>query len=159
MRLPKGSATIAAVLGGRAVEYSEPSVMPESTPTALERFDRKAVLVQPLRAGDESIGVLFVTWQEPHALTDEERELVGILAGIGAPAIHGIRLYRELDEAHLSTVSTLTPMIQARDQYREDHQRRLAADAVALGERLGLAGDQLRGLRYAPPLPAPRNIR
>ncbi|TMG39874.1 MAG: diguanylate cyclase [Chloroflexi bacterium] len=149
MRLPKGSATIAAVLGGRAVEYSEPSVMPESTRTALERFDRKAVLVQPLRAGDESIGVLFVTWQEPHALTDEERELVGILAGIGASAIHGIRLYRELDEAYLSTVSTLTAMIQARDQYREDHQRRLAADAVALGERLGFAEDQMRDLRYA----------
>jgi putative methionine-R-sulfoxide reductase with GAF domain len=46
-------------------------------------------------------------------------------------------------------VSTLTATIDARDQYREDHQRRVAADAVALGERLQFDVDVLRDLRYA----------
>ncbi|HUQ16466.1 MAG TPA: HD domain-containing phosphohydrolase, partial [Candidatus Saccharimonadales bacterium] len=59
------------------------------------------------------------------------------------------RLYLELDAAYLATVSTLTAMIQARDGYREDHQRRIAADAVAVGERLELGEDALRDLRYA----------
>src|SRR6202022_2145808 len=31
----------------------------------------------------------------------------------------------------------------------EDHQRRIAADAIALGQRLGLDDDALRDLRYA----------
>ncbi|TMC06926.1 MAG: diguanylate cyclase [Chloroflexi bacterium] len=49
----------------------------------------------------------------------------------------------------LSTVSALTATIQARDHYREDHQRRVAADALALGERMHLRPDELRDLRYA----------
>src|SRR3981081_4931060 len=39
--------------------------------------------------------------------------------------------------------------IAARDHYREDHQRKIAADAVAVGERLHLSDHELRDLRYA----------
>src|SRR5438045_8771070 len=39
--------------------------------------------------------------------------------------------------------------ILARDHYREDHQRKIAADAVAVGERLTLNDAELRDLRYA----------
>src|SRR5437660_5666442 len=92
---------------------------------------------------------LFVTWREAHVFTDEERELIGILAGVGASTMRSIRLYRELDEAYLSTVSTLMATIVARDHYREDHQRKIAADAVAVGERLHLSEHELRDLRYA----------
>jgi diguanylate cyclase (GGDEF)-like protein len=60
-----------------------------------------------------------------------------------------MRLYLKLDDAYLSMVSKLTAMIQARDGYHEDHQRRIAADAVAIGERLGLDDPTLRDLRYA----------
>src|SRR5437868_13785822 len=63
--------------------------------------------------------------------------------------MRSIRLYRELDEAYLSTVSTLMATIVARDHYREDHQRKIAADAVAVGERLKLSEHELRDLRYA----------
>src|SRR5207244_2811619 len=70
-------------------------------------------------------------------------------AGVGASTMRSIRLYRELDEAYLSTVSTLMATIVARDHYREDHQRKIAADAVAVGERLKLSEHELRDLRYA----------
>src|SRR3981081_574492 len=66
-----------------------------------------------------------------------------------------MRLYLKLDDAYLSTVSTLTAMIQASDGYHEDHQRRIAADTVAIGERLGLDDAALRDLRYAPLFPSP----
>jgi diguanylate cyclase (GGDEF)-like protein len=108
-----------------------------------------SVFMQPLRAADRMVGVLFVTWSEHHVTKDDERELLGVLSGIGAAQIRGLQLYRELDEAYLSTVGTLTATIEARDQYREDHQRRVAADAVAVGERLSFAEDELRDLRYA----------
>src|SRR5437879_13832894 len=113
----------------QAVAFSRRADAPESTRKLLERFGHEALLVHPLRSADQTIGVLFVTWREPHTLTDEERELVGILAGIGASTIRSIRLYRELDDAYLSTVSTLMATIVARDHYREDHQRKIAADA------------------------------
>src|SRR5207237_3729444 len=91
----------------------------------------------------------LLPWRGPDAVTDEDREPVGTHAGVGASTIRSIRLYRELDDAYLSTVSTLMSTIIARDHYREDHQRKIAQDAVAIGERLNLTDAELRDLRYA----------
>ena len=131
------------------VEITDSEQAPEPTRSRMREWGHRALYVQPLRAASESVGALFITWHEPHRFTDDERELIGVLAGMGATAIRSMRLYLKLDDAYLSTVSTLTAMIQARDGYQEDHQRRIAADAVALGERLGLRDDELRDLRYA----------
>lgn len=150
LALPKNVGTIAKVLeSGQPVALARRDDAPESTRKLLERFGHEALLVHPLRSADQTVGVLFVTWHEPHVLSDDERELIGILAGEGASAIRSIRLYRELDDAYLSTVSTLMSTIVARDHYREDHQRKIAADAVAVGERLKMSESELRDLRYA----------
>jgi diguanylate cyclase (GGDEF)-like protein len=150
LTLPKTAPLIARVLeSGQPAALSQREDAPELTKKLLERFGHEAVLVHPLRSADQTVGVLFVTWREPHLMSDEERELIGILAGVGASTIRSIRLYRELDDAYLSTVSTLMSTIVARDHYREDHQRKIAADAVAIGERLQLTENELRDLRYA----------
>src|SRR5207237_1564060 len=133
---------------GQPVAFARLLDTPDYTRKLLERFGHEALLVHPLRSADQTIGILFVTWREAHIFTDEERELIGILAGVGASTMRSIRLYRELDEAYLSTVSTLMATIVARDHYREDHQRKIAADAVAVGERLKLSEHELRDLRY-----------
>jgi diguanylate cyclase (GGDEF)-like protein len=149
--LPK-SATIGVVSpfdSSTPIELTDSEHAPEPTRSRMREWGHRALFVQPLRAASEPVGALLVTWKDPHVFTDDERELIGVLAGIGATAIRSMRIYVKLDDAYLSTVSKLTAMIQARDGYHEDHQRRIAADAVALGERLGLDGDVLRDLRYA----------
>ena len=138
-----------AVTSGDGAEAHDREGEAESTRQGLQRFGHKTIFMQPLRVADRLVGMVFVTWHEIHPVKGEERELLGVLAGIGAAQIRGLQLYRELDDAYLSTVGTLTATIEARDQYREDHQRRVAADAVAVGERLSLAEDELRDLRYA----------
>lgn len=141
---------IAAALGdGRALEVPDATLAPDAMRTELQQRGHGSLFLQPLRVAGESIGILFIAWPEPHAFTEDERELIGVVAGMGAAAIRSMRLYLELDDAYLATVSTLTVMIQARDGYREDHQRRIVVDAVSLGERLGLGEDALRDLRYA----------
>ena len=151
LRISKTESPIIArvVEHGAAVELHDREGESEQTRRALQRYGHKSMYVHPLRVADRLVGVLFVTWKDPHPLSADERELLGVLSGIGAAQISSLQLYRELDEAYLSTVSTLTATIDARDQYREDHQRRVAADAVALGERLGFSEDELRDLRYA----------
>ena len=142
--------TIAAVIGtGEPAEQHDRDGENDQTRRSLQRFGLKSLFVQPLRVADRLVGVVFASWRELHPLSPEERELMGVLAGIGAAQISNLNLYQELDDAYLSTVSTLTATIEARDQYREDQQRRVAADAVALGERLGFDEDGLRDLRYA----------
>ncbi len=150
LALPKTSPAMSRVLEtAQPLAFSRRADAPESTRKLLERFGHEALLIHPLRSADQTIGVLFVTWHDTHVFTDEERELIGILAGVGASTMRSIRLYRELDEAYLSTVSTLMSTIVARDHYREDHQRKIAADAVAVGERLQMGEHELRDLRYA----------
>src|SRR5437867_1001426 len=150
LALPKSSPPIGRALeSGQPVALANRSDTPDAAGGLLERFGHEALLVHPLRSADQTVGGLAVTWAEPHVLTDEERELVGILAGMGASTIRSVRLYRELDDAYLSTVSTLMSMIVARDQYREDHQRKIAATAVGIGQRLDLSESDLRDLRYA----------
>jgi len=133
----------------RPLEIVDSAQLPAEARSLMEGLGGCALVVQPLRAAEESIGALFIAWDCAHPLDESERELIGVLAGIGASSMRSIRLYRELDDAYVSTVAALTAMIEARDHYREDHQRRVAADAIALGERLGLSGLTLRDLRYA----------
>lgn len=150
LTLPKSSPAIARLVdSAEGVELHDRDGESEQARQMLRRFGHRSVFLQPLRAADRLVGVLFVTWREAHPVAAEERELLGVLAGIGAAQIRSSELYRELEDAYLSTVSTLTATIQARDQYREDHQRRVAADAVALGQRLEFGEEELRDLRYA----------
>jgi diguanylate cyclase (GGDEF)-like protein len=147
--LPR-TGTLASVFEHRQpIEVADASKAPDPMRRMMLERNQHALFIQPLRAADTSIGVFLVVWADPHEFTDDERELIGVLAGMGAAAIRSIRLYLELDDAYLSTVSKLTAMIEARDGYHEDHQRRIAADAVATGERLGFDDDALRDLRYA----------
>lgn len=146
--LPRAG-TIEQVLERRhPLEVEDALSAPDPMRAMMVERGHSALYMQPLRAADTSIGVFFVVWSEPHQFKDEERELIGVLAGMGAAAIRSMRLYLELDDAYLSTVSKLTAMIEARDGYHEDHQRRIAADAVGVGERLGFDDDGLRDLRY-----------
>jgi len=148
--LPKTSPAIAQVLEhGEALEFHDEEGSNDGLRKSLQRFGHKTVFLQPLRVADRVVGMVFVTWHDRHPVRAEERELLGVIAGIGAASIRGIQLYTELDDAYLSTVGTLTATIEARDQYREDHQRRVAADAVALGERLEFSAEDQRDLRYA----------
>ena len=146
----KESPSIARILEtGEPVELHDREGEAESTRKGLQRFGHKSAYVQPLRSADRLVGVVFITWHEIHIPSAEERELLGVIAGSGAAQIRSIQLYEELDDAYLTTVGTLTATIEARDQYREDHQRRVATDAVALGERLEFDEHELRDLRYA----------
>lgn len=146
--LPKNE-TLDRVLEQRQpVEVEDSATAPEPMRSMMLERGQRALYIQPLRAADTSIGMFFVVWAEPHEFTDDDRELIGVLAGMGAAAIRSMRLYLELDDAYLSTVSKLTAMIEARDGYHEDHQRRIAADAVGVGERLGFDDEALRDLRY-----------
>src|SRR5438552_2192931 len=134
---------------GKPLEVTDSENASEPMRSSMREWGHRALFVQPLRAASEPVGVPMVTWKEPHRLTDDERELIGVLDGMGSTAIRSMRLYLKLDDAYLSTVSKLTAMIEARDGYHEDHQRRIAADAVGVGERLGLNDAALRDLRYA----------
>lgn len=148
-RLPKSLPLTKRAVETGVLEIPDSAAVNPESRAMLEASGHRAALIYPLRAASELVGVAFVTWTEPHTVTADERVLLDILMNLGATALRSLRLYAELDDAYLATVQTLMTTIQVREGYREDHQRRIAADAVAFGERLGLPEDALRDLRNA----------
>ncbi len=146
----RGTPTDEAIRTGQPVLVTVDSPeLSEATRRLMDAGGTPTVLIYPLRAAEESVGILYIGWDHRHRYTDEERELAGVISGIGASALRSVRLYGELEDAYLSTVMTLSATTEAREGYHEDHLRRVAADAVSLGQRLGLPDDDLRVLRYA----------
>jgi len=148
-RVPKSMPLTKQAIETGVVEVPDSVATAAESRRMLDAAGHRAMLVYPLRAASELVGIVYVSWDEPHVVTTGERELLDILMNMGATALRSLRLYAELDDAYLATVQTLMTTTLARDGYREDHQQRAAADARALGERLGLSEDALRDLRYA----------
>lgn len=148
-RLPKSMPLTKQAVETGVVEIADVATVSEESRRMLEASGHRAVLIYPLRAAGELVGIAYVTWTEPHTVTKDERELLDVLMNMGATTLRSLRLYSELDDAYLATVQTLMTTILARDGYRGDHHHRIATDAMALGERLCLSEEPLRDLRYA----------
>ncbi|CAN5182378.1 hypothetical protein BH24ACT23_BH24ACT23_06290 [soil metagenome] len=86
--------------------------------------------------------------------TDPERAL---LDAVGLNAMHALqrfwaqekssRLLTELRETMLGTAAALANTLDARDDYTGGHAREIAELAVSVGERVGMAPDELDQLR------------
>jgi GAF domain-containing protein len=94
-----------------ALESGEVIVVGDATaderfqyPDAAREEGIVTVLVAPLRAQDQPIGVLRVYMPQPHAFTADERELAEALASLSALAIENGRLYERLDRNYRAAV-------------------------------------------------------
>ena len=108
-----------------------------------------------------------VTWQIPIIMVTVEGELHARLQGIEAGAddylqkpadqqeleariralLRTKRRNDQLESAE-AVIFALARAVEAKDSYTEGHLQRLALYAVAIGERLGLSGDEITALRY-----------
>jgi len=59
-----------------------------------------------------------------------------------------LRLREELERANLDTILALANALEARDEYTRGHSYRVSELSVRVGERMGLAGEDIRKLRY-----------
>ncbi len=61
---------------------------------------------------------------------------------------YAFKMYRELREVFISTISALAAALESRDPHTSGHAERVAAYAVRVGERMGLDRDQVNLLEY-----------
>jgi HD-GYP domain-containing protein (c-di-GMP phosphodiesterase class II) len=122
-----------------------------------------ASIALPLLEDGRPLGALTIYAAEPDAFNTEEVALLEELAGDLAYGIQSLRTRIERDQAaeknrqYLDQISTnLTETIQAiaatvemRDPYTAGHEKRVAELSVAIGQELGMAKEQLDGLRIA----------
>ncbi len=94
-------------------------------------------------------GVLNIEAVEPEAFHEADAVLVEtIVASLGC-AVHRAELIDNLESAFTTTLAALTSTVEAKDDYTSAHGEDVAGMAERVALRMGLAGTEVRDVRYA----------
>jgi response regulator RpfG family c-di-GMP phosphodiesterase len=98
----------------------------------------RSVIVHPLMAKGKVIGILVLirTKGRLSPFTTGQLHSLSIIASKAASAIENSRLYEELKESYLQTLTALANAVEARDIYTRGHTERVCYMAEFLGGQL-----------------------
>ena len=86
------------------------------------------------------LAVLNVTdKQNGGKFTDADLKLLSIVANHAAAAIENVRLIRDVENAHLSTLQSMARLLEAKDAYTHGHSERVRDYSVLAAMRLGMS--------------------
>ena len=115
----------------------------------------KSGLALPLINNDHLYGVLTVFSSNPEAFDAAEIELMEELAGDIAYGIVTLRTRAEHDRSAAElrrvleqTITAIALTLEKRDPYAAGHQQRVAGLAAAIAAEMGLAPQQVEGIRF-----------
>jgi len=124
----------------------------------------KAALAAPLRVGDKLVGLLTVGKRfSGGEYGGEDREILSMMSQQLSVVMYNQqlfsrlqrkveenrKLYENLKQIYHDTIQAFAVAIDAKDDYTQGHSARVAQYAMAIGQELGLPGDELEGLRFA----------
>jgi len=115
-----------------------------------------SVTALPLVYEGENLGILCVYSDKKRAFGPEEMEFLSRVAGDIAVGLRSFRLEQEQVQGVIKfqvivmqTVEAIASLAEMRDPYTAGHQRGVTRLACALAHKLGLADDQIQGIRVA----------
>lgn len=108
----------------------------------------KSLISHPLLAKGRSIGILNILRKKKLSpFSPGELHSLSILASKAATAIENSRLYENLKEAYLETLTALANAVEARDVYTAGHTERVWYMAESLARQLGWGEDKIAEVR------------
>jgi len=113
----------------------------------LDKF--QAELFIPLNSKGDLVGLLIVGPKrslQPYSLDDQI--ILSTLANQTAVAFENARLYEELEETFIQTMSALANAIDIRDTYTSSHSQRIAKWAAATARYLGYSPEEVRTIYW-----------
>jgi diguanylate cyclase (GGDEF)-like protein len=140
-------------VNGRVARTGQPAVIPDTTldPDYLRRDPRSdpgSELSLPIFVDNAIWGVLNLEQLATHAFGDDDLLLADAVAAQVGAALHRARLTSELESSFATTLGILADVLETKDAYTADHADEVAKLALTAGRDLGLAGADLRALRY-----------
>lgn len=124
-------------------------VIRKGAPPEDEEDITRSTLFVPLKLKGKIIGVMQVQSNRLDGYTEEDMTLLGGLANVTAVAIANSRLVQEVRDALEGTVHIVGDTVEIRDPYTAGHQRSVTELACAVGSKLGLPEEEIKGLRVA----------
>ena len=96
LRIPMvGSLSGLCVLTGAALRCDDAETDERVDRAACRRVGLRSMLVVPLQRTGETVGVLKVISSQPHALSDGDTQVLQLLAGFIASALHNAEIYEQ----------------------------------------------------------------
>jgi putative nucleotidyltransferase with HDIG domain len=124
--------------------------IPPELKEALENEDISSGIYVPLTIRGNIIGLLSIcSKSSEHPFTLSEVEFVSVLSGQAAAAIENARLYEKLEDSYLSTIVTLSCVVEAKDLYTDKHMKDIAEYSVTIAKKLGLPDSDIENIRRA----------
>ena len=126
--IPSNTGFAARIAKTREAVFAEDAEkQPGVKPTFIEAKKVKSFAGVPLLFGGRTVGVLYVNFFEHHGFSEEERQMIHLLANQAAVAIENARLYAEMEKR-----------VEERTNQLLDARRKLeAADKLALANQVG----------------------
>lgn len=109
----------------------------------------KSWIGAPLIVRGECIGVLTADGYQVKQFSQADADLVSTFAIHAGTAMENARLFEEVQDAFVQTVTALANAVDARDTYTSGHSQRLAELASATARLLGLENGMLEQVHWA----------
>ncbi len=108
-----------------------------------------SILRVPLVVKGDVIGVLNAMSKRPSAFSFHDLNILETLADQISVAIDNARLFKDLEELFIGTVSALSGAIDAKSPWTAGHSERVTLCALKIGEAMGMDDEELKTLRLA----------
>jgi hypothetical protein len=138
-----------ALREGRPLVVSEQGLATEMLSAAAIREGVQAAACLPLKVDGRIVGGLDVCFKSAHSFTEDELDILSILAQQAAVAIHKAQLLDQVHHSYLNTIQALAATVEAKDPYTRGHSERVCRLAVAMGQEMGLDERRLQLLNLA----------
>lgn len=127
-------------------------VAQKGEPLSLALDDGEGIFL-PLKTGKRILGVMGLQKGGSGAgFSPGDRELLTLLANQAAISLENSHLFSNLQDAYLSTIKSLSLLLEASDPYLKGHSQRVTDLCLKLGEGLDLKEEDMELLRQAAPL-------
>jgi putative nucleotidyltransferase with HDIG domain len=116
---------------------------------APDSLDPARYICVVLRANDRIVGILELARDaDQPSFGSDDRLMLNVCASQIASALENIRLYQQLKEQNLQTISALVSAIEKRDPYTSGHSHQVMIYSVRLAEVVNLSPQRVENIRY-----------
>jgi HD-GYP domain-containing protein (c-di-GMP phosphodiesterase class II) len=145
----QGSLAGAIFLENRPLIINNVKRDPRHFPLAAQQvnFKTHSLLGVPMRTHDKITGVLEALNKKKHIFTQDDLEILQVIASQAAVAIQNAKLVRDLQDAYNSTLEGWSNALDLRDEETHGHALRVTEMTLDLAKEIGISGDQLSSFR------------
>lgn len=110
----------------------------------------QSYIVFPLKTSNGVLGTLnLVRMKDTGSFSNVELEIINVLSSQASVAIENARLYQNLRDNYLKTISGFALAVEAKDKYTHGHSENVMKYTIVLAKHLGLSAREMEQIKYA----------